>query len=403
MTTPARRVPGGWIGRSVLAVVGLGMAALALEIGLRVLYPDVPIIRRDERLGSLARPNLDVRKTFGGHERVVRVTTNASGLRGAELPTGRTPGVRRVLALGDSFTFGDAVEAEEAWPAQLERLLNGGASPGRWHVVNAGIPGHGTGQQLLLSRLLEERVRPDVVVLGFTVVNDVLDNLCVEEASYTPKRGVPCFVLDGERLQLVAPPRIEPEPARPARSRALDFLAGEARRLTLGHPGLLALAGWSGAADLPYVPATIASWYDARYAEPGWRLTQRLLIELREQLRTERVPLVILVIPAALQVEAGLQSALRALGARHAAVGDFLADPARPQRLVGDFCRSAALDCLDARPALLELAERGTRTYYSIDNHWTPAAHDRAADLVARHLAARGLADVRGRERAAAR
>ena len=34
-----------------------------------MLYPDVPIIRRDERLGSLARPNLDVRKTFGGHER----------------------------------------------------------------------------------------------------------------------------------------------------------------------------------------------------------------------------------------------------------------------------------------------------------------------------------------------
>ncbi|HMH50165.1 MAG TPA: GDSL-type esterase/lipase family protein [Candidatus Acidoferrum sp.] len=393
-----------WIGRAVLAVAGLGMAALALEIGLRVLYPDVPIIRRDERLGSLARPNLDVRKTFGGHERVVRVTTNASGLRGAEVPTGKLPGQRRVLALGDSFTFGDAVEAEETWPAQLEARLNRGGSTSRWQVVNAGIPGHGTGQQLLLARMLEERVRPDVVVLGFTVVNDVLDNLCVEEASYTPKRGVPCFVLDGQRLQLVAPARIEPAPARPARSRAVDFLAGEARRVALGHPRLLALAGWSGVAtDLPYVPATVASWYDARYAEPGWRLTQRLLMELREQLRAERVPLVILVIPAALQVDAGLQSALRALGARHAAVGDFLADPARPQRLVGDFCRSAALDCLDVRPALLELAERGTRTYYPIDNHWTPAAHDSAADLVARHLADRALADVRGRERAAAR
>jgi GDSL-like lipase/acylhydrolase family protein len=396
MRTPARRAPGGWIGRAVLAVVGLAMATLALEIGLRVLYPDVPIIRRDERVGSLARPNLDVRKTFGGHERVVRVATNAFGLRGAEVPTGKTPGLRRVLALGDSFTFGDAVEAEEAWPAQLERLLNGGASPGRWHVVNAGIPGHGTGQQLLLSRLLEERVRPDVVVLGFTVVNDVLDNLCVEEASYTPKRGVPCFVLDGQRLALVTPPRIEPAPARRARLRVVDFVAGEARRLTLGHPRLLALAGWSGvAADLPYVPATIASWYDPRYAEPGWRLTRRLLTELREQFHAQRVPLVVLVIPAALQVDPGLQSALRAFGARHAAVQDFLGEPARPQRLVADFCRSAALDCVDALPALQELGERGTRTYYSIDNHWTPAAHARAADLVAHRLADRGPADIR--------
>jgi len=78
MKTPALFAPAGWIGRAVLAVVGLAMATLALEIGLRVLYPDVPIIRRDGRVGSLARPNLDVRKTFGGHERVVRVATNAA-------------------------------------------------------------------------------------------------------------------------------------------------------------------------------------------------------------------------------------------------------------------------------------------------------------------------------------
>ena len=376
-----------WIGRAVLAVVGLAMAALALEIGLRVLYPDVPIIALDARLGSLARPNLDVRKTFGGHERVVRVTTNASGLRGAELPTGKVRGVRRVLALGDSFTFGDAVEAEEAWPAQLEARLNRSDAAHRWQVINAGIPGHGTGQQLLLSGMLEERLRPDVVVLGFTVVNDVLDNLCVEEASYTPKAAVPCFVLDGDRLRLIDPSASERVAPRRARLRVVDFLAGEARRLTLGHPRLIALAGWSGMpVDLPYVPATIASWYDPRYAEPGWRLTRRLLLGLRDELRARDVPLVILVIPAALQVDAGLQSTLRALGQRHPAVRDFLAEPARPQRLVGEFCRDAGLPCLDARRGLVESEARGVRTYYSIDNHWTPAAHALAADLVARRL-----------------
>ena len=385
-----------WIGRAVLAVVGLAMAGLALEIGLRVLYPDVPITRRDERLGSLARPNLDVRKTFGGHERVVRITTNAAGLRGAELPDGRTAGVRSVIALGDSFTFGDAVEADEAWPARLEARLNRAGLASRWQVVNAGVPGHGTGQQLLLARLLEDRVGPDVAVLGFTVVNDVLDNLCVEEASYTAKGGVPCFALDGERLRVIAPASIAAASARRQRLRVVDFLAGEARRLTLWNPALLGLAGRSGVTiDLPYVPATVASWYEPRYAEPGWRLTQRLLIELRDEFHARRVPLVILVIPAALQVDPALQSTLRALGHRHAAVGDFLGDPARPQRLIADFCRSAALECVDALPALTDLELRGTRAYYPIDNHWTPAAHALAADLVATHLADRALGDVR--------
>jgi hypothetical protein len=387
-----------WLVRAAMAALGLGVAALTLEIGLRVLYPDVTILGRHEQLGSLARPNLDVRKTFGGHERVVRITTNSLGLRGPAVADGGAPGVRRVVALGDSFTFGAAVEADEAWPARLQAQLNHGRSPARWQVVNAGMPGHGTGQELLLYRMLEERLRPDVVVLGLTVVNDVLDNLCIEEASYTPKPAVPCFVLDGDRLHLVAPAKsADPPPARASRPRlrVADFVLGQARRLTVGHPRLLALAGWSGMAmDLPYVPATVASWYDPRYAEPGWRLTQRLLIELRQHLAARRVPLVVLIIPAALQVDASLQSALRTLGHRHASVQAFLAEPDRPQRLVTELCRGAMLECLDVLPGVLELEARGTRTYYAIDNHWTPAAHALAADLVARRLGERARADA---------
>jgi hypothetical protein len=377
-----------WIGCTVLAALGLVTALSATEIGLRVLYPAVPIIRRDERLGSLLRPSLDVRKTFGGHERVVRVTTNASGLRGPELPTGRTPGVRRVLALGDSFTFGDAVEAEEAWPAQLEARLNRGGPANRWQVINAGVPGHGTGQELLLAQILEDRLEPDVVVLGFTVVNDLLDNLCVDESSYTPKRGVPCFTLSGDRLGLRPP---SPPPAPPAaawqRLRVADLFVGQARRLTVWNPRLLAWAEASGMPlELPYLPATVASWYDPRYAEPGWRLTERLLLELRERLSARGVPLLILIVPAAVQVDTGLQSALRALGHRHAAVQAFLEDATRPQRTVTDLCRASALECVDTLDAIVNLDRRGTRTYYAIDNHWTPAAHALAADLVARSM-----------------
>ena len=81
-----------------------------------------------------------------------------------------------------------------------------------------------------------------------------------------------------------------------------------------------------------------------------------------------------------------MQSALRALGHRHAAVQAFLEDPTRPQRTVTNFCRAAALECVDTLDSIASLDRRGTRTYYAIDNHWTPAAHALAADLVARRL-----------------
>src|SRR2546428_2640892 len=85
---------------------------------------------------------------YGPHERVryrtpefdVIVTTNSLGLRDRELRP-RVAGVTRLLALGDSFTYGWGVAVEDAWPRVLEteltqrgvvvEVINGGAAGGR--------------------------------------------------------------------------------------------------------------------------------------------------------------------------------------------------------------------------------------------------------------------------------
>lgn len=383
------------LARLGLAALGVLAALLLLELGLRLLYPHVPIIERHAGLGTRGRPNLDVRKAFGGHERVVRVATNADGLRGPGLPAAKAPGTTRLLALGDSFTFGDAVELEEAWPWRLQELLNQGVAGRRYEVVNAGVSGYGTGQMRLLYASLEERLRPDVAVLGLTVVNDLLDNLCIEEASYRPRTAAPCFTLEGGRLHLTPP--APPAPAPPAawrpHLRVIDFMLKQAKRLTVWHPGLLQLASRIGyRPELPYMPATVASWYDPRYSEPGWRLTRRLLLELHDDLAARDVTFIVIVIPAALQVDPGLQAALRLLGDGQPAVRAFFDEPTKPQRLVLALCREAGLECVDPLPALLAAERAGTRTYYAMDSHWTPAAHALAAEAVARRLRDRGLA-----------
>src|SRR5437899_3545390 len=64
---------------------------------------------------------------YGPHERVryrtpefdVIVTTNSLGLRDRELRP-RVAGVTRLLALGDSFTYGWGDAVEYAWPRVLE-------------------------------------------------------------------------------------------------------------------------------------------------------------------------------------------------------------------------------------------------------------------------------------------
>jgi lysophospholipase L1-like esterase len=71
----------------------------------------------------------------------------------------------RVLALGDSFTFGLGVHDEETWPAQLETRLNHDLGT-KVEVVNAGTISYGTFQEMNLLRTAGLQASPLVVVHG---------------------------------------------------------------------------------------------------------------------------------------------------------------------------------------------------------------------------------------------
>ena len=66
-----------------------------------------------------------------------------------------------VLALGDSFTYGDGVKGEEAYPFLVGDQLNG-------HAMNAGVPSYGLAQMLLLAQRLIPEYKPDVVLVQFS-------------------------------------------------------------------------------------------------------------------------------------------------------------------------------------------------------------------------------------------
>ena len=95
--------------------------------------------------------------------------TNAHGLRDRDRST-KTPGTKRVLVLGDSYTWGYAVAEEEAYPHVAERLLKERGHP-EIEVINAGIPDYNSRQQRVLLERLMPVYEPDAVVLAY-VMND---------------------------------------------------------------------------------------------------------------------------------------------------------------------------------------------------------------------------------------
>ena len=90
------------------------------------------------------------------------VSTNSRGLRSLrEIPYAKPAGRKRLVAIGDSYTFGFDGEDEDIWPVVLEEALSG------WDVVNLGVFGYGIDQQLIMLQDQGIKYEPDVVVVGF--------------------------------------------------------------------------------------------------------------------------------------------------------------------------------------------------------------------------------------------
>ncbi len=102
---------------------------------------------------------------------------NSLGFRGPDYAIPAPPGTFRILALGDSYTFGMGVHEQDTFAAQLESRLNAAAvvrgQPIRYEVVNAGVGGYSTKEERLSYELFSSAYLPQVVLLTM-VFNDDL-------------------------------------------------------------------------------------------------------------------------------------------------------------------------------------------------------------------------------------
>jgi lysophospholipase L1-like esterase len=112
------------------------------------------------------RLNPGVRATIHNHNlshNDVVIETNSLGLRHPELGP-KSDDEFRILVLGDSITFGDYLAFEETYPALLERRLEGRRP--RVTVINAGLPGASTSNELYHYLEISDAVDPDLVLVG---------------------------------------------------------------------------------------------------------------------------------------------------------------------------------------------------------------------------------------------
>jgi len=149
----------------VLLVLELGARILGLQSGVFLLPSAENCLQRDPLLSLSFRPHCR------GQLSETTFATNALGLRSPEL---RTDGARRILAIGDSTTWGWRVAQDESYPAVLQAALDARGGPGRFEVVNAGVPGYTSYQGLLYLRDRGLALAPHTVVATYGF-NDVIE------------------------------------------------------------------------------------------------------------------------------------------------------------------------------------------------------------------------------------
>jgi hypothetical protein len=172
-----------------LTLGGLFMGVIVGEIGLRVArvegYPKIGDFAdsaptgfhtSDPNLGWKLKPGVSGEWKGEGSS---FVQVNSEGLRDREHTKAKPPNTLRVAVLGDSFTEAIHVPVEQTFWSKLERKLgNCEAVKGRKNVevINFGVQGYGTAQELIMLRKKVWDYNPDIVVLAFFIGNDVINN-----------------------------------------------------------------------------------------------------------------------------------------------------------------------------------------------------------------------------------
>ncbi len=184
--------------RVAVVAASVVVALLIFELFLRVVGYTYPVFYRpDEARGYSLWPGAAGRYRREG---AAHVSISSDGLRDREHSKGKPAGALRIAVVGDSYAEAFQVERERAFWSVLEgRLKDCPALAGREvEVINFGVSGYGTAQELLTLREKVWGYSPDVVLLAVTTNNDVLDNSRALKAT----EEIPYFRLEGDRLIL---------------------------------------------------------------------------------------------------------------------------------------------------------------------------------------------------------
>jgi hypothetical protein len=382
-----------------------------MEIALRIIGYTYPIwYMPDQYTGYSLRPNVQGWYTREGQS-YVRV--NSEGLRDREHAKQKPPNTVRIAVLGDSFSEAMHVPQEDTFWWLMERRLKAcPAFAGKdVEVINFGVSGYGTAQELITLRQKVWDYQPDIVLLAFLTFNDIMDNSRAlkdtEEMPYFVYKDNQ-LVLDDSFLSSRTYLKLDSKwnrLGRWIRDRVRVFQAVhhaafvyktfmEVRRARQVMEAQNAEAQKrqaqpEQAGSAQPKPTLINHWV---YYEPreevwkdAWRVTEGLISQMSREVKERGAQFLVVVLDNDVQSLPNPKSRenfMRTIG---------VTDLSYPNRRVEEFCKSEGIEVLDIAPMMRDYAERNNLLLHGFgkdigNGHWNSAGHAQAAELMTRKV-----------------
>jgi len=374
----------------LLLIASLMLALLLGEIMVRSVYEppskELPGFRLassdyyqlDDELGWIPRAGI-----HGTHVRQRGLTstfsTNSFGLRDNEHSIEKPQGTKRIVVVGDSFTWGYGVNDGEVFTDVLETMLT------NTEVINLGVTAYGLDQETEYFRRLGVRFEPDILIVAFCQ-NDIFVSGAWRESAFRPPADFRQETVedtestsheDGLFLRLKNITR---------EKSALYGLVIDAVNSNRQAVKLLVWLGLkdslSGFSDLDgnimpslkvYPPTLAASWEEA--------MTKlRALKALTAESNTR---LIVALIPALQSVE--MKQLKRSLTYSEFELTDFDVD--KPYRALAQFGEEENIEVINPTAAFREATASGEKLYLQWDMHFNARGHALFSSEIAAYLA----------------
>ena len=378
------------IGRAAanLALVlgGIIVALLIAEAGLRIANHWYPyFFRFDPATGWSLRPGAS---GYYSREGSSHVSINRAGLRGPYRPRVKPPGTFRVAMLGDSYTEAIQVPYDETFSAVAERRLAAcpALSGRRVEVLDFGVDGYGTTQELVTLRKQALAYSPDAVVLAIFLGNDIRNNSVVLEGD----RCRPFYSLRDGKLVPVGPFFDSPSfrlwcMARfDYRDAALSDLLSESWTILRHHP-----KGPSPENPVErainyniYKPPADQAWHEA------WDVTDALIVKVRDEAASHHALFLAVTLDTGVQVFP--DATVRANFMRWHRISDLF----YPDEEIEALGQRENFQVLALAPQLQQYADAHHAYLHGFSNtpmgfgHWNATGHRQAGELIAARLCA---------------